>query len=130
MELNAKQEYLVSKDDIILVTGANGFIGSRVVRNLLSLGFSNIRCLVRSGKSKALDNLQKEFGPNKIELVKGNLLSRETCATAAANVSVVYHLAAGIDKTFPGCFLNSVVATRNLLDAVTSGTTLKRFVNV
>ena len=30
---------------------------------------------------------------------------------------VVYHLAAGIEKSFPGCFMNSVIATRNLLDA-------------
>jgi len=42
----------------------------------------------------------------------------------------VYHLAAGIDKSFPGCFLNSVVTTRNLLDALVAGKTLKRFVNI
>jgi len=42
---------------------------------------------------------------------------------------VVYHLAAGVEKTFPGCFLNSAVTTRNLLDAVLATGTLKRFVN-
>jgi nucleoside-diphosphate-sugar epimerase len=39
-------------------------------------------------------------------------------------------LAAGVEKTFPGCFLNSAVTTRNLLDAVVAQGTLKRFVNI
>ncbi len=50
--------------------------------------------------------------------------------SAAEGVSIVYHLAAGVEKSFPGCFLNSVVTTRNLLDAVIKGQTLKRFVNI
>lgn len=44
-------------------------------------------------------------------------------------MAVVYHLAAGVEKSFPGCFLNSVVTTRNLLDAVIAAGTVKRFVN-
>ena len=48
----------------------------------------------------------------------------------AEGVSVVYHLAAGIEKSFPGCFMNSVVTTRNLLDAFMASGVLKRFVNV
>jgi nucleoside-diphosphate-sugar epimerase len=45
-------------------------------------------------------------------------------------VSVVYHLAAGMDNSFAGCFMNSVLTTRNLLEAGRTGRTLKRFVNV
>jgi nucleoside-diphosphate-sugar epimerase len=123
-------DYIIKSCDRILVTGANGFIGSRVVKTLLSYGFTNLRCLVRAtGNAKSLDALTRDFSGAKIEIVRGNLLSPETCALAANDVAVVYHLAAGIDKTFPGCFLNSVVTTRNLLDAVMSGSTLKRFVN-
>jgi nucleoside-diphosphate-sugar epimerase len=40
------------------------------------------------------------------------------------------HLAAGIEKTFPGSFMNSVITTRNLLDSSLQGESLKRFVNV
>ena len=40
-------EYIVSLDDRILVTGANGFIGTRVVAALLEYGFTNLRCFVR-----------------------------------------------------------------------------------
>ena len=42
----------------------------------------------------------------------------------------MFHLAAGIDKSFAGCFMNSVLTTRNLLDAAVSEKVLKRFVNV
>lgn len=55
---------------------------------------------------------------------------REDCESAAKGVSVVFHLAAGVEKTFPGCFMNSVVTTRNLLDAVARDGRLKRFLNV
>ena len=114
----------------MLVTGANGFIGSRVVRCLLSRGFSNIRCLVRSETNIiTLRPLEEEFGV-RLEYVFGNLQSRNTCGAAVDRALVIYHLAVGVDKTFPGCVMNTVVTTRNLLDAVTAEGTLRRFVNV
>jgi nucleoside-diphosphate-sugar epimerase len=124
-------DYIVTSDDAILVTGANGFIGSRVVRALLRYGFTRVRCFTRplSG-SRALQSIVREFGQRALEIVEGNLLSRDDCRAACQEVSVVYHLAAGTEKTFPGCFLNSVVTTRNLLDALVNEKALKRFVNV
>lgn len=123
--------YIVNREETILVTGSNGFIGSRVVRTLLSYGFKRVRCLTRAtSNSKKLEDMAKEFGRENVEIVRGNLLSRNACMIAADGVSVIYHLAAGIDKTYPGCFLNSVVTTRNLLDAVIKEQTLKRFVNI
>jgi nucleoside-diphosphate-sugar epimerase len=124
-------DYIVTSDDAILVTGANGFIGSRVVRALLRYGFTRVRCFTRplSG-SRALQSIAREFGQRALEIVEGNLLSRDDCRAACQEVSVVYHLAAGTEKTFPGCFLNSVVTTRNLLDALVNEKALKRFVNV
>jgi nucleoside-diphosphate-sugar epimerase len=76
-----------------------------------------------------LDRVCAEFGASAVEVVQGNLLSRDTCAKAADGVAVVYHLAAGVEKTFSGCFLNSAVTTRNLLDAVMATGTVRRFVN-
>jgi nucleoside-diphosphate-sugar epimerase len=122
---------IVPSDDVILVTGANGFIGQRVVRTLLRYGFGPVRCLTRpTSNSKSIEALAEESGKGRVEIVRGNLISREDCETAAEGVSIVYHLAAGTDKTFPGCFLNSVVTTRNLIEALISARALKRFVNV
>lgn len=123
--------YIINADETILVTGANGFIGSRVVRTLLSYGFKRVRCFARpTSNSEPIDALIREFSQAKVEIVKGNLLSRDDCMIAAEGVAIIYHLAAGTDKTYPGCVLNSVVTTRNLLDAVTREPTLKRFVNI
>lgn len=114
----------------MLITGANGFVGSKVFEILLEYGFTKIRCLVRS--SRNLSKLERIAKSSKaeVEFFQGNLLSRDDCLRAAKGVSIIYHLAAGVEKSFPGCFLNSVVATRNLLDAVIKEKTLKRFVNI
>ena len=46
-------------------------------------------------------------------------------------ISVIYHLAAGTGtKSFADAFLNSVVTTRNLIEAALVHSNLKRFVNV
>jgi nucleoside-diphosphate-sugar epimerase len=66
---------------------------------------------------------------DRCRVVEANLLSREACRELA-DVEVVFHLVAGRGKSFPGCFQNSVVTTRNLLDALVERGRLKRFVNV
>jgi nucleoside-diphosphate-sugar epimerase len=65
-----------------------------------------------------------------LEVVAGELMSADDCSRAAAGVSVVYHLAAGFDKSFAGAFRNSVLTTRNLMHACVSHCTLKRFTHV
>ena len=64
-------------------------------------------------------------------MVTGNLTSPEDCATAAKSAKVIFHLAAGRgEKSFPDAFLNSVVTTRNLLEATLGDGQLVRFVNI
>jgi nucleoside-diphosphate-sugar epimerase len=123
--------YLIGYDEPILITGAGGFIGPRVVRSLVASGFRNLRCLVRGTSNlTALNSIIADSSEAKIQLIEGNLLTREDCTKATDGVSMVLHLAAGTEKTFPGCYMNSVVATRNLLDSVLENVNLKRFVNV
>jgi nucleoside-diphosphate-sugar epimerase len=122
---------IIGPDDPILLTGSNGFIGSRVVAALLRSGFTNLRCFVRpSSNLTGLNAILETAAEPRVEVMQGNLLSREDCAKAAKDVAVILHLAAGIEKTFPGSFMNSVVTTRNLLDAAVRFGSLKRFVNV
>jgi nucleoside-diphosphate-sugar epimerase len=125
-------EFIVTPADKILVTGSNGFIGARAVENLLARGFFNLRCFVRP--SSKLEKLQKILAQypaaQGVEIVSGDLLSREDCTRAARDVAVVIHLAAGFDKSFAGAFMNSALATRNLLDAFLESGRPCRFVNV
>ncbi|MCC6367100.1 MAG: NAD(P)-dependent oxidoreductase [Bryobacterales bacterium] len=114
-----------------MITGSNGFIGCRVVAALLRRGFVNLRCFVRPSSNLANLHALREGAPSaRIDIISGNLLSIEDCKTAVREAVVVFHLAAGIEKTFPGSFMNSVVTTRNLLDAVVEYGVLRRFVNV
>jgi nucleoside-diphosphate-sugar epimerase len=125
-------KYIALIGDRILVTGSNGFIGSKVVEKLLEYGFANLRCFVRP--SSHLDRLQNVLGKfdagKNVELVRGDLLSRDDCRKAAEGVSIIYHLAAGMEKSFAGAFMNSALTSRNLMDAFLRYGEPKRFVNV
>ena len=123
---------IIGFEDPILVTGAGGFIGPSVVRELLAYGFRNIRCLARSAQSFAkLEAVAYSYSNGtRLGLIKGNLLSPEDCVRASDGVTVVYHLAAGTEKSFAGAFMNSALATRNLIEAFLAFGKPKQFVNV
>jgi nucleoside-diphosphate-sugar epimerase len=123
---------MMASDTPILITGSNGFIGAKVVEILLEYGFRNLRCLVRpSSRLGRLEKIINQFDAGKeVELVKGDLLARDDCQRAADGISIVYHLAAGFDKSFAGAFMSSALGTRNLIDAFLEVGKLTRFVNV
>jgi nucleoside-diphosphate-sugar epimerase len=126
-------DFIIEKDALILITGATGFIGSRVIQHLLDLGFRNLRCFARPSSSEsrvaALSSLR--HSGVRVEVTRGNLLSQEDCVAATRDVKVIFHLAAGRgEKSFPDAFLNSAVTTRNLLGASAGHKCVKRFVNI
>ena len=73
-----------------MVTGGTGFIGSYLLRYLLSQGHSGIRALKRQGSSMAL--VQDVAG--KIEWAEGDLLDLPALSEAMQGIGQVYHCAA------------------------------------
>ena len=127
------EDSIIGTDDLILVTGAAGFIGAGVIQNLLDRGYRNLCCFVRPSSDlarlyKVFNRYAKDARP---DVLTGNLLSREDCFRATEGVTVIYHLAAGTGiKSFSDAFMNSVVTTRNLLDATLEHKCLRRFVSL
>jgi len=125
-------ENIIDTNECILITGSNGFIGSRVVEMLLRYGYTNLRCFVRPSSNLAsLERIVSAYPNVTLDIIKGNLQSRDDCSRAAEGARIVYHLAAGRgEKSYPDAYMNSVVTTRNLLDALLHAASLKRFVNI
>lgn len=124
-------EFIIKEDDLILVTGASGFIGSRVVSALLDRGFTNLRCFARPTSNLAsLDRLIESYKEASVDIVRGDLTSPKDCDEAVSGVAVVYHLAAGMGKSFEAVYESSVVATKNLLEAIARHGAIRRLVSV
>ncbi len=103
----------------ILITGSTGFLGAALVERLLARGEKDLRCLVRSGSDRSrLTALSARYPDAAIELFVGSLASKEAAAKALSGVGVVYHLAASLLGAAADIFLNTVVASKNLLEAI------------
>ncbi len=108
----------------VLVTGANGFVGSHLVDHLLASG-RRVRVLVR--RSSALRYL-----PYGVEIVFGDITDAPSLPPALAYVSTVYHVA-GLVATHRNSayFEVNEGGTRNLLGACRKAAPdLERFVLV
>lgn len=103
----------------VLVTGSTGFLGAALVERLLARGEKDVRCFLRSGSDRRrLDDLARAFPQAKLELFTGSLATKESAAQALDGVDVIYHLAASLLGAAADIFLSTVVATKNLLEAV------------
>lgn len=110
----------------VLVTGANGFIGSHLVRELLDRGYE-VRGLVRpTSDVRSLEGLP-------IRLFLGDVREPETLVTPMQGVHYVYHLAAKLMVNSREDFLQTnTEGTKHMLEAAKkyAADSLKRFLLV
>ena len=96
-----------------LVTGASGFLGSHVARQLVARG-ENVRVLLRaSSNNRAIADLPLEY-------VTGDLRDAASLARALAGATRVFHVAADYRlwaKRKQDIYDSNVGGTRNLLEA-------------
>jgi nucleoside-diphosphate-sugar epimerase len=103
----------------ILVTGAAGFVGRAVTRRLLERAGTHVRCLVRrKEQAERLLRLTEEFPDAHVECVVGDLLVKGDVRRAVTSVDTIYHLAAAKGGGYSEMVMNTVVGSRNLLEAI------------
>src|SRR5512140_711768 len=75
---------------LVLVTGATGYIGGRLVPRLLDAGYA-VRCLVRDPQ-----RVQGRSWQSRVEVVTGDALDPASLETALSGVSAAYYLIHGL----------------------------------
>ncbi|MBF6560983.1 MAG: NAD-dependent epimerase/dehydratase family protein [Candidatus Binataceae bacterium] len=102
-------------NELVLVTGGAGFIGSSLAERLLARGY----------RVRVLDNLiygNAEWVPSAAEFIRGDITDLPTCKRACTGVSGVFH-AAAMSRAAPSleaidtCTQNNIVGTQNVLEA-------------
>ena len=82
-----KQPVPITQPNSILVTGATGYVGGRLVPRLLAAGY-RVRLLARGGDRR----FQGRPWLEQVEIVDGDVLQPQTLAAAMVGIDVAYYL--------------------------------------
>lgn len=96
---------------LVLITGATGFIGSRLARRLVQEGFS-VRCMVR--------DLSRAHLPQGTEVVVGDVLHPETLHDALCGIDTAYYLVHSLSGGRAGFERRDRDAAANFVAAATA----------
>jgi GDP-D-mannose 3', 5'-epimerase len=107
----------VDKNDLVVVTGAGGFIGGWLVRRLLAQGFRKVRAVDLKPREEWFQLLPEA------DSIVGDLRVRAACTEVCKDAAVVYNLAAdmggmGFIETHKAeCMISVLINTHMLMAA-------------
>ena len=84
---------MVKTDSTVLVTGADGFIGSHLTEALLAKGY-RVRALAQYNSFNNWGWLEDIAANVRLEIVCGDVRDADFCRTISRDIDTVYHLAA------------------------------------
>jgi Nucleoside-diphosphate-sugar epimerases len=84
---------MVKTDSTVLVTGADGFIGSHLTEALLAKGY-RVRALAQYNSFNNWGWLEDIAANVRLEIVCGDIRDADFCRTISRDIDTVYHLAA------------------------------------
>jgi nucleoside-diphosphate-sugar epimerase len=101
-----------------VITGSNGFLGSALASRLVAHGETDPICLVRGSSNTAkLETVSRETPTARLRIRRGSLATVEDARLAIDGADTIFHLAAMLNGTPADMYLNTVVTSRNLLEA-------------
>eukprot|EP00747_Dinoflagellata_sp_TGD_P043772 gnl/TRDRNA2_/TRDRNA2_142882_c2_seq1.p1 gnl/TRDRNA2_/TRDRNA2_142882_c2~~gnl/TRDRNA2_/TRDRNA2_142882_c2_seq1.p1 ORF type:complete len:376 (+),score=78.38 gnl/TRDRNA2_/TRDRNA2_142882_c2_seq1:23-1129(+) len=130
---------ITSADGPVLVTGAAGYIGAYVVKNLVEHGYTVRACVRDASRKDKTEYLlaMNGHGVGKVELVGADLTKDGAYDKACAGCSCVFHVAADLfhDRSYGNPFKKAddmyhmlVAGTKNVLSAIEKSGSVKRLI--
>ena len=112
---------MINKDKVVVVTGADGFIGSHLVERLLAEGY-RVRALALYNSFGQWGWLEDVPPSNNLEIVAGDVRDPDFCRSLCQGAGTIFHLAALIAIPYsyaaPDSYVDTNIGgTLNMLQA-------------